>query len=161
MTCSVEGCENKRSARGWCSKHYARWSRTGDPLLVVAPKKYKGKSFDELVDSSGGPDECWPWTGYVNTKDGYGRWRRPGEKNQTVAHRVAYERGQGEVPHGLLIDHACHDPKSCPGGGDCPHRRCCNPAHLKPVTHRENLAAERKSSSVQPGLRSTGQLRLW
>lgn len=30
--CSVDGCEVRVRARGWCLKHYARWSRTGDPL---------------------------------------------------------------------------------------------------------------------------------
>jgi hypothetical protein len=28
-TCSVEGCENPHLARGWCSMHYQRWTKTG------------------------------------------------------------------------------------------------------------------------------------
>jgi hypothetical protein len=36
-TCSVEDCGLRVMARGWCRKHYERWSRTGDPLKVRKP----------------------------------------------------------------------------------------------------------------------------
>lgn len=29
--CSIEGCNKPHLARGWCSKHYTRWQRHGDP----------------------------------------------------------------------------------------------------------------------------------
>jgi hypothetical protein len=32
MNCSIEGCEKPVQARGWCSAHWARWKRHGDPL---------------------------------------------------------------------------------------------------------------------------------
>ena len=31
-TCSIEGCDSKVKARGWCGKHYHRFQRHGDPL---------------------------------------------------------------------------------------------------------------------------------
>lgn len=41
-TCSVDGCEKvtgvKGTARGWCSKHYNRWLRNGDPLVRTMRK---------------------------------------------------------------------------------------------------------------------------
>lgn len=40
--CSIEGCENRCVGRGWCSMHYYRWKRTGDPELVVFPKSETG-----------------------------------------------------------------------------------------------------------------------
>lgn len=33
-SCSIDGCEEPQLSRGWCSKHYQRWWRFGDPLEV-------------------------------------------------------------------------------------------------------------------------------
>lgn len=35
-TCSIEGCEKKHLARGWCGTHYKRWQTHGDPGVVLA-----------------------------------------------------------------------------------------------------------------------------
>lgn len=68
---------------------------------------------------------CWTWLGGVNSVSGYGyvsNWPKP----SVVAHRVAYELLVGPIPEGLFIDHLCRN------------RGCVNPAHLEPVTNREN-----------------------
>lgn len=31
--CSIEGCSRPHVARGWCHRHYERWSRNGDPHI--------------------------------------------------------------------------------------------------------------------------------
>jgi len=36
MSCSVRGCKNKVTAKGWCSKHYMRNKRHGSPTATVA-----------------------------------------------------------------------------------------------------------------------------
>lgn len=32
--CSIEGCSAEARSHGWCSKHYNRWYRHGDPLFT-------------------------------------------------------------------------------------------------------------------------------
>jgi len=34
-TCTIDGCANKQLARTWCSKHYSRYQRFGDPVAEV------------------------------------------------------------------------------------------------------------------------------
>lgn len=73
---------------------------------------------------------CWHWRGGIDTK-GYGeftkQWRGHTRIGRGRAHRLAYEMCVGEIPKGLDLDHLCRN------------RRCVNPSHLEPVTHRENL----------------------
>jgi hypothetical protein len=66
---------------------------------------------------------CWIWSGAICMK-GYGRIKIDGRR--VGAHRVYYERLIGPVPKGLHLDHLCRQPG------------CVNPAHLEPVTSREN-----------------------
>lgn len=33
--CVVDGCDTAARARGWCSRHYQRWQRTGDPTGTI------------------------------------------------------------------------------------------------------------------------------
>lgn len=35
MSCSVDGCESLPFCRGWCTKHYTRWQRHGDPIATI------------------------------------------------------------------------------------------------------------------------------
>lgn len=81
-------------------------------------------------------DDCWLWMGARNP-GGYGLiWWEGGPRK---AHRVAYELLVGPIPGGLQLDHTCHtNDLECTGGVTCEHRACCNPAHLEPVTNREN-----------------------
>lgn len=95
------------------------------------------------------PDGCWMWTGEGNNA-GYGMFRPgPGQPRHMV-HRWSYEQHVGPIPEGLDIDHACHSrDMTCPGGGECRHRRCCNPEHLEPVTRSENTIRQRHAGRLK------------
>lgn len=68
---------------------------------------------------------CWLWAGTA-MKNGYGQFRTG--PRMSLAHRVAFRSLVGEVREGLDLDHLCRT-------------RCCvNPAHLEPVSRKENLA---------------------
>lgn len=142
-TCSVDKCDKpvKYVRDQLCSMHYQRRAKTGrtggtERWMPGRPPRSEQERFWENVDRRG-PDECWPWT--ACTEQGYGRFHR---QDQTTirAHRFAYELLRRLVPDGLVLDHVCHtrDPH-CPGGETCPHRRCCNPAHLAEVDRPENF----------------------
>jgi len=93
----------------------------------------KEKLFSRVI---AGPGGCVIWTG-GKTDRGYGHININGERH--YVHRLAYQLLIGPIPEGLELDHLCHTKdRSCPGGRSCPHRRCCNPYHLEPVTSREN-----------------------
>ena len=69
---------------------------------------------------------CWLWTAYK--LNGYGRLHWGSRRNDTAfAHRVVYSLIVGPVPRGLDLDHLCRRPAYC------------NPQHVEPVTHRENV----------------------
>lgn len=73
--------------------------------------------------------DCWLWTG-SRTAEGYATFCITTDTNQrhrVVVHRLAYELLIGKIPTGLVLDHLCRNP------------RCVNPAHLEPVTMRENV----------------------
>lgn len=75
------------------------------------------------IDANG----CWLWTGYL-FRSGYGQiWISGGGDKKRLAHRISYETFIGPVPTNLELDHLCRV------------RRCVNPDHLEPVTHRENV----------------------
>ena len=103
--------------------------------------------FEKYTDRRG-PDECWPWTGAIGRRDGYGLLY-VGDHRHVNAHRWAYEHYVGPIPDGSVIDHTCHNQSGCRGGNTCQHRRCVNPAHLEPVVRRVN---SQRSPQFDPGL---------
>lgn len=75
-------------------------------------------SYVEQADSG-----CWLWKNRLSR--GYGQFWIGRRRFQ--AHVWAWQQINGAVPGGLCLDHLCRS------------RNCVNPAHLEPVTLRENL----------------------
>lgn len=50
--CAVDGCEKGVLARGWCTMHYNRWKKHGDPLTVLP----SGRPFTEGRRTN--PENC-------------------------------------------------------------------------------------------------------
>jgi hypothetical protein len=72
--------------------------------------------------------DCIEWLASTNGV-GYGSFRLDPEQGsrRVYAHRWSYEYHVGAIPDGLHLDHLCRNTV------------CVNPAHLEPVTCRENL----------------------
>ena len=83
--------------------------------------------FPERVEKNIIPEPntgCWLWLG-TRTNMGYGSITY--HSIEILAHRLVYELEKGSIPAGLELDHLCRN------------TLCCNPDHLEPVTHRENM----------------------
>lgn len=118
--CSVAGCTRPFLARGFCATHYARWRKDNLDKIARSPEA----RFLAKVTKT---ETCWLWIGGTG-RDGYGRFKTGDQMH--AAHRWAYENFVGRIPGGLTIDHVL--------ARGCVNHNCVNPAHLEPVTTREN-----------------------
>ena len=109
-------------------------------MLQRKPDNAQLRRFTRLITKQA--NGCWLYTSTDGTKDGYGIFLPFSGARKVAAHRWAYEVYNGPIPDGMQVDHLCHTQAvkdgTCDGGVDCPHRRCCNPAHLELVTNAEN-----------------------
>lgn len=132
MICSVDNCSAPSRASGYCTKHYLRFRRHGDPLRVKNNIPPRGEiwAFFEAAKSYQG-DDCLTWP-FSRDGRGYGylRLRGDGAFKKRPAHRAICEAVYGPPPDPTqLATHRC-------GNG---HLGCVSPKHLKWATHKENM----------------------
>ena len=137
--CSVEGCERPVwvRKRGWCSMHYQRWQKHGDPTVRLQTKFF------------GTAEEAWEH--YTVERDGHLIWTGPrgsGSRGQygrmprtkQGAHRYAWERVHGPLPPGAVVD---HDP-------ECP-KTCVDVEHLQVLTPSEHAGLGWERGEIDGG----------
>lgn len=97
-----------RSVVPLCGCGWSRWPPNGGDLMDA----------DSALDTSAGPNRCWPWLGSATAWVWFdGRQRR--------VHRVVYQLGTGEQLGALVVTAECGNPK------------CVNPRHLTAATKKQ------------------------
>jgi hypothetical protein len=99
------------------------YSRNYRSIFPLTPSELR-RLASQIEES---PDGCWTWIGSVGARD-YGRIQLRGAL--WLVHKLVYELFVGPVPEGCVLHHKCRN------------KRCCNPAHLQPVTQAENLSLD-------------------
>jgi len=125
--CSVPGCREEQRQRGWCTAHYMRWWRRGDPESMGNRGWRLGRHIVRpltdiiRVTASG----CWEWL-LTGPKRGYGRVVH--RRRVIGAHRAMFAAFYGPIPQGLSVLHHCDNPP------------CVRPDHLWLGTAKDNQA---------------------
>ena len=127
-SCTVDGCQKRHLARGYCRAHYDQVRKTGTPNSPrPVPRKYSlDDAFGYIAKVFAVEDEgCidWPWASAVSVypviNDGHKKIR---------VHRYICGLRHGSAPFpDAEATHRC--------GRPC----CVNPAHIRWATHSQNM----------------------
>ena len=124
--CSVQGCDRKHSAKGFCNIHYQRH------LGGIATNGNKKPTLEERIMSKTIKlkNGCWLWTGAKSGGNGtekykYGYINVSGKIKRV--HRVLYE-----ITNNIVLDkkHLLHR---------CDNPACVNPEHMFVGNHQDNM----------------------
>lgn len=137
--CSVKGCMARHECRGFCSRHYVRFRAHGDPLFTKLPR------------GDGDTPEQRFWS-RVDKTPGHGPngdcWHWLG-KPMNNGYGSLYWYGKNHRAHRvawMLVKGVMPQMDLL---HSCDNRLCCNPSHLREGTHRDNtkdmLIRERQS----------------
>lgn len=100
--CGFDGCEKAIEARGWCTTHYMRWVRHGDPSVVKPHGGGPKRQFTQC--SVAGCDAPYPYfKGYCRRH--HERWKKYGDPLGAYTKKVS--------PPCLVPD--CGRPAKCRG----------------------------------------------
>jgi len=136
--CSVDGCAAPVDRKGFCTRHYMRNLRHGDPTKG----RRRANEITEFVMGTAlvfEGDECLDWPFFV-TRVGYAQARLGGRYR--LVHRFVCEKTKGHAPRPGL--HAAHV---------CGNRKCVNPRHLSWKTPIENEADKVRHGTLLAGQR--------
>lgn len=123
MKCSIESCKRQILARSWCSLHYDRWRKHGNPNYIspsilrdTRPCKVLGCSSPRIARGwctkhyqrwqvHDRPETCSIRERGQGTihKDGYIRIRKG--TRRSFEHIYIWEQVNGSVPDGYLVHH--------------------------------------------------------
>ena len=129
LSCTIHGCSKPVLRRGWCSAHYSRYLRYGDPEGSGGIRARHGTPPWEKILLKGWDvtdTGCWEYRG-GKTKRGYGQTSDTNGKHVLV-HRVSFEKHHRRLKPGELVRHTCDNPP------------CMRPDHLISGDHAANTA---------------------
>lgn len=128
MTCQIPDCDRPFYAKGYCSTHYDRLRRYGDPTHVSPRYTPAGECMGWIEKHKAyDGDACLTWP-YGRNSKGYGTVKV--DRKTVSVHRIMCEAVNGPAPSPK--HHAAH---SCGRGMD----GCVNPRHLRWATPAENI----------------------
>lgn len=130
------GQKTKIARQTWAPSGWVK----GHPLKYIYMHHRRLSAVEYIVDGDSG---CWIWQRQVNNK-GYGVIGNYRKGERKLAHVWFYEQRFGPVPQGCELDHRCEKP------------RCCNPDHLDPVSHIENV---RRGGSAKLTIEQAREIR--
>ena len=128
--CSIDNCGDDRHTGNLCAKHYGRFQRNGDPLLLqrrpsnlndnemLAWMKLQARAVNGRLETP-----CMEWQSFWG-EEKYGSVHYRGK--MVGAHRLAYALATGADIDGQMIRHRCDNPP------------CINPDHLEQGTQADN-----------------------
>ena len=138
--CAIHDCDKPSDRRGYCTSHYWRLWKHGDPL--GGKKRFVGeaKNFLEAAFEHKG-DDCVHWP-FHKTKMGY---------------PTVYYDGRTQLAHRLVCAqiHGAPSAPNLQAAHNCGVRLCVNPRHLRWATAKENQADRISHGTLVRGERNT------
>lgn len=158
-TCTVDDCENKSIARGWCGNHWKKWKRYGSPTGsstdytcsvdgcdrgVYSLKTMLCRSHRKIQMRYGRTSPTWSQASdylmsYVEQRGECWQWNGPTNGRYGMLYLPSWTGRHGVYAHRASYELFVADiPDVLEIDHLCRNTLCVNPEHLEPVTPRVN-----------------------